>query len=112
MEFKIKIHGDTGIMVLNGKLMGLPHTDLLNKEIKSLMKQDIKKVILDLHDVIWINSSGIGAIMRSFISLKNADGELRLVRLSDKVADVLDLTNLIKIFKPYDSIEEAIESLK
>jgi anti-sigma B factor antagonist len=112
MEIKTEVHSDIGIITLKGKLMGLPHTDELNEEIKGLMKKDIKKIILDLHDVDWINSSGIGAIMRSFISVKNIVGELRLARISKKVADVLDITDLVKIFNPCDSIEEAINSLK
>jgi anti-sigma B factor antagonist len=112
MEFKTKVHGDVGIIILKGKLMGLPHTEGLNNEVKALMKQNIKKIVLDLNGVDWINSSGIGAIMRSFISLKNIVGELRLARISQKVADVLDLTQLIRIFKPYESLDEAINSLK
>ena len=112
MEIKSEVHSDIGVITLKGKLMGLPHTEVLNEEVKKLMKQDIKKIVLDLHDVDWINSSGIGAIMRSFISVKNIVGELRLARISAKVADVLDITDLIKIFNPCDSIDEAIESLK
>jgi len=112
MEFNVKIRGDIGIIELDGKLMGLPDTEVLNSEVKILINENIKKIILDLHDVVWINSSGIGAIMRSFISIKNEVGEFRLARISDKVADVLDLTQLVKIFKPYESLDEAIESLK
>lgn len=112
MEFKTKILGDIGLIELKGKLMGLPDTDILNREVKLLMDQKIKKLVLDLHDVDWINSSGIGAIMRTFISIKNVVGEFRLVRISGKVADILNLTQLIRIFKPYESLDEAIESLR
>ena len=111
MEFKTNILGDVGIIVLKGKLMGLPDTDILNDKVKALMNQKIKKIVLDLHDVDWINSSGIGSIMRTFISIKNIVGEFRLIRISDKVADVLSLTQLTMIFKPYDSLDEAIKSL-
>ena len=111
MEFKTKTLGDVGIIELKGKLMGLPDTEILNDKVKAMMKQKIKKIILDLHDVDWINSSGIGSIMRTFISINNIVGQFRLVRISDKVADVLALTQLIRIFKPYDSLDEAIKSL-
>ena len=112
MEFNINIQGDIGVIVLKGKLMGLPHTETLNKEVKRLMNQNITKIVLDLHAVDWINSSGIGAIMRSFISVKNVVGDLRLARISNKVAEVLDLTQLYKIFKSYDTLDEAIISLR
>lgn len=111
MDFQTKIRGDIGIVELKGKLMGLPETEILNREIKSLIEKNVKKVILDLHDVDWINSSGIGAIMRSFISINNIVGEFRLARISEKVNDVLGLTHLINIFNPYESLDEAIKSL-
>ncbi len=111
MEIKVKILGDIGIIELKGKLMGLPDTEILNDEVKALIKQNIKKIIMDLHDVDWINSSGIGSLMRTFISINNIVGQFRLVRISAKVADVLDLTQLIRIFKPYESLDEAIKSL-
>jgi anti-anti-sigma factor len=112
MKINSKIHDNIGIVTLKGKLMGLPDTDYLNDEVKSLMNQNIKKIILDLHDVDWINSSGIGAIIRSFISVENVVGQFRLVRISDKVASVLDLTQLTKIFKPCKSLDEAIQSFR
>ncbi len=90
MEIKTRILDDIGIIELKGKLMGLPDTDMLNDEVKALINKNILKIILDLHDVDWINSSGIGSIMRTFISVNNMVGQFRLIRISAKVADVLD----------------------
>ncbi len=110
MKFKDKIKGDVGIITLKGKLMGLPETDDLQDEIKAMLGQKIKKIVLDLDGVKWINSLGIGAIMRSHTTVKNHDGEFCLARISDKVTSVLVLTQLINIFKTYDSLDEAINS--
>lgn len=112
MEFNTKILGDIGIIELKGKLMGLPDTDVLNSEIKALIGKKIKKIILDLYQVEWINSSGIGAIMRGFVSMKKIEGQLSLARLSEKVVSVLDITQLTLIFRPFKSLDNAIESLR
>ena len=112
MKFKDQIIGDVGVIKLKGKLMGLPETDDLQSEVKAMFGQDIKKIVLDLDGVKWMNSLGIGAIMRSHTTVKNAGGDLCLARISDKVNSVLVLTQLIRIFKTYDSVKEAVESFK
>ncbi len=111
MKFKDEIRGDVGVIKLVGKLMGQPETDQLQFEIKAMLGQNIKKVVLDLHGVKWMNSLGIGALMACHTTLKNKEGELALARISDKVDSVLILTQLIKIFKTFDSIDEAVKSL-
>jgi anti-sigma B factor antagonist len=112
MKFKDKIIGDVGVLELKGKLMGLPETDELQSEIKAMIGQKIKKVVLDLHHVKWMNSSGLGAVMSCHTTMKSNDGELCLSRISDKVNSILILTQLTKIFNTYDSVDEAIKSLK
>jgi len=112
MKFKDQIQGDVGIIKLKGKLMGLPETDQLQFEVKAMLGQKIKKIVLDLHDVNWMNSIGIGALMRSHTTIKNNEGVLCMARLSGKVHSVLMLTQLTKIFKTFDSVEDAVKSLK
>ena len=112
MKFKDEIRGDVGIIKLKGKLMGRPETDQLQFEVKAMLGQKINKVVFDLHDVKWMNSLGIGALMACHTSLKSKEGELYLSRISDKVDSILILTQLIKIFKTFNSIDEAVESLK
>ena len=80
------------------------------KSKKVSVKRDIKKIVIDLKGVKWMNSLGIGSIMRSHTTIKNAGGELVLARLSDKVNSVLILTQLIKIFKTFNNIEDALKS--
>lgn len=112
MKFKDNIEGDVGIIKLKGKLMGLPETDELQFEVKAMIGQKIKKIVLDMHDVNWMNSIGIGALMRSHTTIKNNDGEMVLSRLSGKVNSVLMLTQLTKIFKSFDTVDDAVKSFK
>lgn len=111
MRFKDKIKGDVGIITLKGKLMGVPETEDLQGEIKSMLGQKIKKIVLDLGGVSWINSIGIGSIMRGHTTISNAQGKLCLANVSDKVNSVLMITQLLSIFNTHESVDQAIKSL-
>jgi anti-sigma B factor antagonist len=112
MRFKDKIYGDVGILSLKGKLMGIPETDDLNDEVRSLLGAGIKKIVLDLDGVKWINSLGIGAIMRSHTTVSSVGGKFCLSRIADKVQSVLVITQLINIFETFESKEDAIASMQ
>lgn len=112
MKFKDKMYGDVGVLTLKGKLMGRPETDTLHDEVKALLGAKAKKVVLDLEDVQWINSVGVGAIMRSYASVKNTGGTFALAAVSGKVSSILVMTQLEHFFKTYISAKEAIEDLK
>ena len=81
MRFKDKVKGDVGIITLKGKLMGMPETDDLQGEVKAMLGQNINKIVMDLGGVSWINSIGIGAIMRAHATLVNAKGKLCLANV-------------------------------
>ena len=112
MKFKDKIEDGIGILTLKGKLMGYPETDELHDEMKSFMGQKVNKIIIDLNGVSWMNSMGIGALMRCLTTIRNADGDLRLARMSEKARSVFVISQLISIYKIYETVEEAIESFK
>jgi len=112
MRFKDKIVDGAGIITLKGKLMGPPDTDELQNEIKSMLGQNIKNIVLDLSGVSWINSIGMGAIMRAHTTISNSQGKLSLANISDKVNSLLLITQLQKIFDTHESVEAAIRNLK
>ena len=107
MKFKDKIDGDVGILAMKGKLMGPPDTDELNDEVKSLLGEGAKYIVLDMGGVSWLNSMGVGAIMRSYTTVKSLNSELCLARLTEKAHSLFIITQLIKIFKVYDTVDEA-----
>lgn len=112
MKFKDKTYGDVGVISLKGKLMGRPETDELHDEIKAMLGAKIKKIVLDLEDVQWINSVGVGAIMRGYASIKNSEGVFALASVSGKVSSILVITQLSNFFKTYVTTKEAVEDLK
>jgi len=110
MQIKDELRGDTGIISLKGKLMGTPETENLHDEVRSLLNQGAKKVVLDMGGLTWLNSTGVGSIMRSYTSVMNNGGILSLANLSEKVQNLFFVTQLIRILKVYNSVEEAIQS--
>jgi anti-sigma B factor antagonist len=110
MKFKDKIEGKVGILTLKGKLMGPPDTDELHDEVKSLLGGGAKNIVLDMGGVSWLNSMGVGAIMRCYTTVKSHDGELCLARLTEKAHSLFIITQLIKVFKVFETVDEAVSS--
>jgi anti-sigma B factor antagonist len=111
MKIKEKIEGHVGILALSGKMMGGPETTQLHDRIRSLINDKITKVVIDLSGVKWINSSGLGVLMATHTTLKNAGGELKLANVTEKVESLLMITQLMRIFDTYESVDRALSSL-
>ncbi len=112
MTIKEKMVGDVAVVSLKGNLMGEPDTTEVRDKIYSLLQDDVRKIVLDLSKVKWINSSGLGALISSVTSVKNKGGEMRLANVSDKVESLFMITQLIKVFKTYESVDRAVASFK
>ncbi len=111
MKIKEKIENHIAILTLSGKMMGGPETQALHDHIKGLISDGINKVVIDLGDVKWMNSTGMGVLMASMTTLKNADGKLALARVTEKVQSLLMITQLIKVFLTFETVERAISNL-
>ncbi len=112
MKFNDNIENGIGILTLKGNLRGYPETDELHGEMKSFLGQKVNKIVIDLNGVSWINSIGIGALMRCLTTIRNAEGDLRLARMGEKARSVFIITQLVSIFKIYETVEEAMDSFK
>lgn len=104
------MQGDVAIINLKGKLMGGPETQSIHEKVKELVENGVKKVVIDLGKVKWMNSSGLGALMGAMTTLRNAGGDLKLANVTDKVQSLFMITKLITIFETYNSVEEAVKS--
>jgi anti-sigma B factor antagonist len=111
MKIKEKIENHVAVLSLSGKMMGGPETTALHDHVKGLVKDGINKVVIDLGGVKWINSSGLGVLMATMTTLKNADGQLKLANVTEKVESLLMITQLMRIFETYTTVERAVSSL-
>jgi len=111
MKIKEKIEDHVAILTLSGKMMGGPETTALHDHIRGLLNDKINRVVIDLGDIRWMNSSGIGVLMACMTTLTNSEGKLVLARVSEKVNSLLIITQLIKVFETYETVERAVSSL-
>jgi anti-sigma B factor antagonist len=110
MKIKEKSHNGVTVLSLSGKMMMDARSGDLHHYVKDLIKNGKTQVVIDLGKVTWLASVGLGAILASYTSLKNANGNLKIARASRKIRSLFVFTQLIEIFKDYDSIEEAVAS--
>jgi anti-sigma B factor antagonist len=110
MKLKEKLEGNVAILSLSGNMMGGPDTDKLHEKVKSLIDDGITKVIIDLKGVKWMNSSGLGALMACFGSVTNVNGKLKLANVAEKVKSIFMITQIIKFFDTYETVDRAIAS--
>lgn len=110
MSVKEKIDGDVCIIGVSGNLMGGPETTAVHDKVREIVGKGHKKLVIDLAKVKWINSSGLGVLMGSMTTMKNADGEMKLANVSDRIQSLFMITKLITIFETYESTDKAIGS--
>ena len=110
MKIKEKIEGDVAILTISGNMMGGPETMTLHDKIKSLGADGIKRVVIDLKGVKWMNSSGLGVLMASWGSLRKEGGNMKLANISEKINSLLMITQLMQFFETYQSVERALAS--
>ena len=110
MNFSVSEKAGIVLLSLKGKIMGGPEATEINDKINQLLDENKLKIIMDLKQVEWINSSGIGILINTNTVLRNNYGSLRLICLSDKIKNLLKITKLDTIFKIFDTYKDALAS--
>jgi anti-sigma B factor antagonist len=110
MQMKEKMEGSVAILTFKGDLLGEPDTTNIREKIHSLVNDDVKKVIIDLGGVNYMNSSGLGTLISAHTTMKNAGGELRLARVEGKVQNLFVMTQLVKVFETFETVDRALAS--
>jgi anti-sigma B factor antagonist len=95
---------------INGRITLGDETGKLRDTVRQLIAADKKKIVLNLAHVDYIDSSGVGELVGSFTTVRNAGGELKLLNLTKKVHDVLHVTKLYTVFDIKDDEFTAIKS--
>lgn len=112
MRVKEKMEGDIAVLTVTGNMMGGPETSALHDKIKSLIADGLRKVVIDIKGVKWMNSSGLGILMACMTSLEQNDGHLKLASVTEKVKSILMITKLIDIFETYETADRAVAKFK
>jgi anti-sigma B factor antagonist len=102
--------GDVVVVDVSGRITLGEGSSTLREGIRELLAKGHRKILLNLADVSYIDSSGIGELVSAYTSVTNAGGQLKLVNLTKRVNDLLQITKLYTIFDIYDNELTAIRS--
>lgn len=109
MEFTHKLEGDVVILSLSGKIMGGGDTVMCRDRLHEYLKSNRRGFVIDMGDVEWTNSQGLGMLIACYVSVKRAGGNLVLARTAN-VERILEMTRLNMVFDCYGSTDEAVNS--
>jgi anti-sigma B factor antagonist len=111
MEMNERTVGDVTVLDVSGKVTVADGSDrMLSDKLRSLVQQNRKKLLLNLGNVTYVDSAGLGAIVHSYATVKNQGGSLKLLNVTGKLRDLLSITKLLTVFDTYDKEADAIKS--
>jgi len=110
MQIEERVVGNVMVLDLKGKLTLGEGDELLKDKINSLIQQDKKAILLNLEGVPYIDSAGLGEIVRTFTTVTRQGGKLKLLHLTKRIQDLLSITKLLTVFETFESEAEAIKS--
>jgi|SRR6202047_5265292 anti-sigma B factor antagonist len=100
------------VVDISGRITLGEGSALLRKTVRELLDDQRTRIVLNLADVNYIDSSGIGELVSAFTAVKNRGGEMKLLHLTKKVHDLLQLTKLFTVFDVYSDEPTAIGSFR
>jgi anti-sigma B factor antagonist len=112
MKIQEEKKGNVLILKLDGELMGGEELKPFQEKIYQAIREKMTHVIVDMADVKWMNSSGLGALMAGLATLRSSEGDLKLIRVSDRVKRPIKITKLDQVLQMFDSIEDAMRSFE
>jgi anti-sigma B factor antagonist len=110
MQISQRSVGDVIIIDLNGKMTLGEGDELLRDKVNSLIQQGQKKLVLNLAEVPYIDSAGLGEVVRTYTTVSRQGGALKLLSLTKRIQDLLAITKLLTIFETFDTEDEAVKS--
>ena len=110
MDIAERTVSDVTVLDLKGKMTLGEGDELLKDKINSLIQQDQKKLLLNLEGVPYIDSAGLGEIVRTYTTVSRQGGSLKLLNLTKRITDLLAITKLLTVFETFDSENDAVRS--
>ena len=110
MKIDTRSVGDISVLDCSGKITLGEGTMAIRNTVREVLKNGGKKIVLNLADVNYIDSSGIGELVSSYTTVTNQGGHLKLLKLTKKIQELLAITKLLTVFQVYDTEKSAIES--
>jgi anti-sigma B factor antagonist len=112
MKIETRTIGDVRILDCSGKITLGEGTMAVRNTVRDILKGDGKKIILNLADVSYIDSSGIGELVSTYTTVTNNGGKLVLLHLTKKIQELLAITKLLTVFQVYDTEQAALSGFE
>ncbi len=110
MKIDARTIGDVHVLDCSGKITLGAGTMAVRNTVVDILKIGGRKIVLNLGDVNYIDSAGVGELISTYTTVANKGGQLRLLYLTKKVREVLAITKLLTVFQVYDSEPATIDS--
>ncbi len=112
MSVKLNVRkvGDVTVIDAVGRITLGEGASSFRDTIRELVSKGEKKIVLNLGDVTYIDSSGIGELVSAFTTVTNQGGQLKLLNLTKRIQDLLQITKLYTVFEVYDDETRAVQS--
>src|SRR5690348_4966392 len=110
MNIEERSIGDVVVLDLKGRITLGEGDELLKDKVNSLINQGRKKIVLNLADVPYVDSAGLGEVVRTYTTVSRQGGSLKLLSLTKRITDLLAITKLLTVFETFDAESDAIKS--
>ena len=110
MKYNVEERYHSVVITLKGNVMGGPDGAKLHDTLHGLKESGKTNVVVDLSKVKFMNSSGLGMLISAMTTIRNAGGDLRLAKVADRIQSLLVVTQLITVFKHFETVDEAAKS--
>ena len=112
MNINLRTFGDITVLDLQGKLTIDEGAAQLRDRVASLVSQGQKKLLLNLAGVPYVDSGGLGELVRCSLIANREKGAVKLVNLTQRIADLLTITKLLTVFDTFDNEDQARASFR
>jgi anti-sigma B factor antagonist len=111
MHISERTTGDVVIVDVSGKItLGDGGDAVLKDKMRSLVQQGHKKILLNLGDVSYVDSAGLGEIVQAYATVSKNGGTLKLLNVTKRIKDLLSITKLLTVFDTFDTEAEGVRS--
>ncbi len=110
MKIEKRKIGNVTILDLKGKILFGDGIDELRQSINDAIKDNEKQLVLNFAEVPYLDSTGLGEVVRSYTTLKKEGGTVKIANLTNKVKDLMMVTKLITVFETFENENEAVKS--
>ncbi len=112
MKIELRTVRDVHILDISGKITLGEGTMTVRNTVRDILKDKGNKIVLNLADVNYIDSSGIGELVSTYTTVTNSGGQLKLLNLTKKIHELLQITKLLTVFQVFEDERAAIASFE